>query len=96
MTTRRRCADRRREARSSEHDATEGIAAAAALALHRARRGHDASETQVAVAASAGARTGGGAREEELGELSPGARARMARAEQRGTTSSGTGTVVAG
>jgi hypothetical protein len=48
-----------------------------------------------AAAASAGARTGGGAREEELGERSPDTGARMARAEQRGMASSGTGIVVA-
>jgi hypothetical protein len=38
---RRGCVDRRRVARPGERDAAEGIAAAAAVALRRARRGRD-------------------------------------------------------
>jgi hypothetical protein len=36
-TTRRRCADQRREARSGERDAAEGVAAAAICRAHRGR-----------------------------------------------------------
>jgi hypothetical protein len=46
-TTSRRCADRRREARSGERDTAKGVAAAA-LALHRTRRGRDAEVINVA------------------------------------------------
>ena len=46
-TTRRRCADRRCEARSGERDTAKGVAAAA-LALHRTRRGRDAEGIHVA------------------------------------------------
>jgi hypothetical protein len=47
-TTRRRCADRQREARLGERDAAKGVAAAAAVAFRRARRGRDTARTHVA------------------------------------------------
>jgi hypothetical protein len=56
-TTRRRCADRRREARSGEHDAAKGVAAATCCgitsSMPRARRKeiHVATRTGVAAAA---------------------------------------------
>jgi hypothetical protein len=58
-TMRRRCADRRLEARLSERDAAKGVAAAAAVAFRRARRGRDTARTHVAARTGVAAATRG-------------------------------------